>query len=161
AVDFGVITQSTMAFSTVLGAFSLIVTQFDTLSTFAAVTERLNTIAGAIEQSRAPLLPAIEIVEDDTRVSYDHLTIWTPKSQHTLVRDFSLGLASGQHLLVRGPHTSGKDALFMATAGIWEDGEGRITRPRRELIQFVPSRPLALRSTLRDRLQIASPDRTF
>ena len=52
-VEFGVVTQSAMAFATVLGAFSLIVTQFDTLSTFAAVTERLNTIAGAIEQSRA------------------------------------------------------------------------------------------------------------
>ena len=55
-IEFGVVTQSAMAFATVLGAFSLIVTQFDTLSTFAAVTERLNTVAGAIEQGRGPRL---------------------------------------------------------------------------------------------------------
>jgi putative ATP-binding cassette transporter len=160
-VEFGVVTQSAMAFSTVLGAFSLIVTQFDTLSTFAAVTERLNTIAGAIEQSRRPSLSAVEIVEDDQRVAFERLTLWTPREHHVLVRELSLELESGHCLLVMGPNALGKDALFMATAGIWEDGEGRVIRPHRELIQFVPRRPVAIRGTLRQRLLIASPDRTF
>src|SRR5262249_58377202 len=56
-VEFGVVTQSAMAFAQVLGAFSLIVTQFETLSTFAAVTHRLNPIKDAIDPSPPPPPP--------------------------------------------------------------------------------------------------------
>jgi len=160
-VEFGVVTQSAMAFATVLGAFSLIVTQFDTLSTFAAVTERLNTVAGAIEQSRDTAAPALELVEDDQRLAFEKLTLWTPKEHLVLLRDLSLALSSDQSLLIIGPNANAKDALFTATAGIWEDGEGRIIRPHRDLIQFVPHRPLAIRSTLRDRLLITTPGQAF
>ena len=41
-VDFGVIGQSAMAFATLLGAFSLIVTQFQAISTYASVVARLS-----------------------------------------------------------------------------------------------------------------------
>ena len=55
-VEFGVVTQSAMAFSQFLGAFSLIITQFETISSFAAVTDRLNRISEGIDQAqvRAP-----------------------------------------------------------------------------------------------------------
>ena len=46
-VEFGVVTQSAMAFAQVLGGFSLIISQFETISSFAAVTERLNMISDA------------------------------------------------------------------------------------------------------------------
>ena len=141
-VEFGVVTQSAMAFATVLGAFSLIVTQFDTLSTFAAVTDRLNTIAGAIELSLDLPAPALELVEDDRRLAFETLTLWTPKDRHVLLHELSLSLAEGQSLLIVGSNASAKDALFTATAGVWEDGEGRIIRPHRDQIQFVPHRPL-------------------
>lgn len=41
-VEFGVIGQSAMAFATLLGAFSLIVTQFQTISSYASVVARLS-----------------------------------------------------------------------------------------------------------------------
>jgi putative ATP-binding cassette transporter len=160
-VEFGVVTQSAMAFSTVLGAFSLIVTQFDTLSTFAAVTERLNTIADAIEQSRAPSATAIELVQDDDRIAYEGLTLRSPRQQTPLLIELSLSLLRGRTLLIVGPNGPAKDALFVATAGIWEEGEGRIIRPHRDQIEFVPRRPLAISGTLRERLLIATPERTF
>jgi vitamin B12/bleomycin/antimicrobial peptide transport system ATP-binding/permease protein len=43
-IDFGVVTQSAMAFAQLLGAFSLIVAQFQSISTFAAVIRRLGTL---------------------------------------------------------------------------------------------------------------------
>ena len=46
-VEFGVITQSAMAFSQLLGAFSLVVTQIQSLSSYAAVLARLRTRGGA------------------------------------------------------------------------------------------------------------------
>ena len=46
-VEFGVITQSAMAFSTAVAAFSLFVTQFQSLSAFTAVVARLNSMVDA------------------------------------------------------------------------------------------------------------------
>jgi hypothetical protein len=43
-VEFGVITQSAMAFSVLLGALSLVVTQFQSISSFAAVIARLGSL---------------------------------------------------------------------------------------------------------------------
>jgi vitamin B12/bleomycin/antimicrobial peptide transport system ATP-binding/permease protein len=53
-IEFGVITQSAMAFSTLVAAFSLIVTQFQSLSSFAAVLARLSALVEAVEQSSDP-----------------------------------------------------------------------------------------------------------
>jgi putative ATP-binding cassette transporter len=59
-VEFGTIPQAAMAFGQVLGAFSLIVTKFQELSTFAAVTNRLGTMweatkaASETEKSELP-----------------------------------------------------------------------------------------------------------
>ncbi len=43
-VEFGVVTQAGMAFAQLLGAFSLIVAQFQSISTFAAVILRLGSL---------------------------------------------------------------------------------------------------------------------
>jgi vitamin B12/bleomycin/antimicrobial peptide transport system ATP-binding/permease protein len=58
-MEFGVITQSAMAFSTLVAAFSLIVTQYQSLSNFAAVVERLGALVAAFERREAN--PAIEL----------------------------------------------------------------------------------------------------
>ena len=50
-IEFGVITQSAVAFSTLVAAFSLIVTQFQSLSSYAAVVARLSALVEAVEQS--------------------------------------------------------------------------------------------------------------
>ena len=48
-VEFGVVTQAAMAFAQLLGAFSLIVAQFDSISTFTAVIRRLGSLWEAME----------------------------------------------------------------------------------------------------------------
>ncbi len=53
-IEFGVITQSAIAFSTLVAAFSLIVTQFQSLSSYAAVVARLSALVEAIEHSGDP-----------------------------------------------------------------------------------------------------------
>jgi vitamin B12/bleomycin/antimicrobial peptide transport system ATP-binding/permease protein len=52
-IEFGVITQSAMVFTTLVAAFSLVVTQFQSLSTYAAVVSRLSSLLDAFE-SEAP-----------------------------------------------------------------------------------------------------------
>jgi len=155
-VEFGVVTQSAMAFAQVIGAFSLFVTQFETLSSFAAVAGRLDRIAEAIEQAAAPDPEAIGRVEDPAgdRVAFEALTLRAPADRRVLVRDLSLELPRGGTLLVTGPNVAGASALFLATAGIWESGAGRIVVPPPGVLQFAPHRPFAARGTLRQRLQL-------
>jgi putative ATP-binding cassette transporter len=43
-IELGVVTQSAMAFAQLLGAFSLIVAQFQSISAFAAVVRRLGAL---------------------------------------------------------------------------------------------------------------------
>ena len=50
-IEFGVITQSAMVFTTLVAAFSLIVTQFQSLSSYAAVVSRLGSLVDAFESS--------------------------------------------------------------------------------------------------------------
>ena len=104
-VQFGVITQSAMAFSQLLGAFSLIVTQFQSISSFAAVVARLSSLAEAIEGAQAG--PAmIETREENDRVAYEHLTLRSPTDGRTLVSELSASLPRGTRLLVRAQNDS-------------------------------------------------------
>jgi putative ATP-binding cassette transporter len=47
-VEFGVVTWSMMAFAQVFNAFSLVIEQFQDISTFTAVIERLSSLTDAL-----------------------------------------------------------------------------------------------------------------
>ncbi len=160
-VEFGVVTQSAMAFSAFLAGFSLIVTQFETLSSFAAVTTRLDTITDALEQARTPPPSAIHIRHDDNRVAFENLSLWSRHDHHPLINDLNVEVVYGGSLLITGPDTAAEEALFLATAGLWEQGEGRIVRPGPRGIDFVPTQPLTVRCTLRSQLTAGSSEARF
>jgi vitamin B12/bleomycin/antimicrobial peptide transport system ATP-binding/permease protein len=152
-VEFGVITQSAMAFSVLLGALSLVVTQFQSISSFAAVISRIGSLAEALEGVRAPRAAGLEVRQDDARVAYEGLTLISPDDDHVLVRDLSVSIPHGTNALIAGPNDAAKVAIFRATAGIWEHGSGRIVRPGLDAILFLPERPYVLPGTLRDVLR--------
>ena len=149
-VEFGVITQSTMAFSVLLGALSLVVTQFQSISSFAAVIARLGSFADALEGVRVPAAAPLDVREDEARVAYEQLTLRSSGNDHVLVRDLSVSVPRGTRALIVGPNDAAKAALFRATAGIWENGSGRIVRPGLDAILFLPERPYLPPGTLRD-----------
>jgi len=147
-VEFGVITQSAMAFSTLVGALSVVVTQFQSISSFGAVVARLGSLVDAMENVPSPSA-GIEVREDDARVAYEGLTLVAPGNKHALVTELSISVPRGTRLLIAGPNDAAKVALFRATAGIWDSGRGRIFRPRTERILFLPERPYLSPGTLR------------
>jgi putative ATP-binding cassette transporter len=154
-VEFGVITQSAMAFTTLLGALSLVVTQFQSISSFGAVIARISTLADALESVRPPGAAGLEVSQDDARVAYEGLTLRSPDDDHVLVRDLTVSIPHGTNALIAGPNDAAKVALFRATSGIWEHGSGRIVRPGLDAILFLPERPYVLPGTLRDVLRPA------
>ncbi len=146
-IEFGVITQSAIAFSTVVAAFSLIMTQYQSISNLAAVTARLNSLVTALE-TRAK--PAIEIVEAD-RLAYERLTLSSPNGT-PLVKDLSVSISSATRVRVAGPNPAAGAALFKATAGLSIAGAGRILRPAD--MQFLAERPYLPPGTLRKALAL-------
>jgi putative ATP-binding cassette transporter len=176
-VEFGVIPQATMAFAHLLGAFSLIVNQFQSISSFAAVITRLDGLAEAIEQAqsaetaatercehhrpmiecpicaeRLKLASALELCEESEDIAYEHVTLRSPEDGRTLVKDLSVSIPQGRRLLIVGPNDAAKVALLRATAGIWGTGAGRIARPEDRQLYFLPERPYLPPGTLRDLL---------
>lgn len=148
--DFGVITQSAVAFGHLLGAFSLIITQFQSISAYAAVVARLNALRDAMTQERPHHAPSVEFSEDCGSVAFERLTLYAPRDGRILLKDLSLSVPAGVCLLVRSTSEATKKALFRATADLWDHGEGRILHPGHEQIFFLPERPYVPPGTLRE-----------
>ena len=155
-VEFGVVTQSAMAFAAFLSGFSLVVTQFETLSSFAAVTSRLQAILKAVEQPAAPVVPPIHVVEDDDQIIYERVSLHSRRDAHTLLVDLNLTIPRGHNLLITGQDSSAASALFLATAGVWEAGEGTIHRPHLDSIVFVPKHPLTVSCSVRSQMLVST-----
>ncbi|MEK1888981.1 MAG: SbmA/BacA-like family transporter [Phyllobacterium sp.] len=156
-VEFGVITQSAAAFAMLVAAFSLIVTQFQSISNFAAVIARLGTLLEAFEQSHAPAEPSgIDIAEDEGRLAFEHLTLLTADGR-PLLKDLSVSVEIGTRVLITGPNQAAGVALFKAAAHVPATGSGRIVRPSRGGLLFLPQQPYLMPGTLRQTL--VSPDK--
>ncbi|CAL5402390.1 unnamed protein product [Camellia sinensis] len=148
-IEFGVINQSVSAFNHILGDFSLIVYQFQAISAFSAVIDRLGEFDDVLDSSSSihfsDPLEEIRLIYCNVKFStslqsngsiildnrqklldIENLTLQTPSSKATLVRDLSLKIYEKDHLLVTGPSGSGKTSLLRAIAGLWSTGRGKI-----------------------------------
>ncbi|MDP3857942.1 MAG: ABC transporter transmembrane domain-containing protein [Stagnimonas sp.] len=152
-VSFGVVTQSAVAFSFLMGAFSLLITQFQSISTYAAVVARLGRLLEAFDQADAPPPAPVEVYCEPGRrnLAYEDLSLYRPEGQ-PLVSGLNLSLPPGSRLLVRSSSGHAKLALFRATAGLIEAGAGRILRPCQDQLMFVPERPYLPHGSLRQLL---------
>ncbi|KAI3996995.1 hypothetical protein MKX01_021271 [Papaver californicum] len=147
-IEFGVINQSVSAFNHILGDFSLIVYQFQAISAFSAVIDRLGEFDDVLDdnsQSYSDSMQEITITYSDSHDSsllqsngmvsdkcmklldVKNLKLETPKSKTTLIRNLSLEMNNKDHLLITGPSGCGKTSLLRAMAGLWSTGEGKIT----------------------------------
>jgi putative ATP-binding cassette transporter len=151
-VEFGVVTQSAMAFAMLVGAFSLIVTQFQSISSFAAVIQRLINLWYVIELAQTETVAGLDVREEDDHVAYENLTLRSPSDKRVLVRDLNLTIPHGMRVLVTGVDDTAKEALFKATAGIYDAGSGCVKRPPLDRILFLPERPYLPPGTLREAL---------
>jgi vitamin B12/bleomycin/antimicrobial peptide transport system ATP-binding/permease protein len=163
-VNFGTLTQATIAFAWVLDALSLIVSQFERLSAFAATVARLGALSEELDKGDCYCVwpranPTWITIGIESRLSAEGLSVMTPNRQRTLVHDLTFELSPDRAMLITGASGVGKSALFRAIAGLWTDGQGTIKRPELEEVVFIPQIPYMTLGTLREQLLYsASPE---
>lgn len=153
-VEFGVITQAALAFSQLVAAFSLIITQFQSISTYSAVVSRLGLLIDACEDAEAAETASSAAATDHARVRdrvvFQNVTIISRQKQKPHVAGLSVEFHAGQPVRVYGPDEGVFNALFRASAGIREINEGTILRPPLDQVMFVAERPYLCPGSLRE-----------
>lgn len=161
--ELGEFTQAAYAFTVLQGSLSLIVDQFQALTDYASVVNRLASFEERCEiaaEEQTSEAPQIEVVEDDARIAVENVTLMTPDRARILQRDVSVEVADGDTLLLTGPTGVGKTSLMRAIAGLWKFGSGRIRRPPPEQIMFMPQKPYMILGSMRHQIQYPYADST-
>lgn len=159
-VEFGVVTQAAGAFSQVLAAMSVIITQFERMSSYTAGMFRLEALwrvlsAQTLKDEEED--PEIAI-EEGNRLKLKELTVKPPKSKRVLVKKLDLNVRPGSGVLIMGESGSGKSSILRTIAGLWNSGEGTIQRPRFKEMMFLPQRPYMPLGNLRSVLMYPTRD---
>ncbi|QOV23511.1 ABC transporter ATP-binding protein/permease [Anabaenopsis elenkinii] len=157
--EFGTFTQAAIAFSQIFRALSVVVSQFENLTAFAAGIERMGDLAEVLETTNQPPsgMTTIDVTED-SQLALRRVTLLTPNYERTLVRDLPFSLQPGEGLVIVGNSGSGKSSLLRAIAGLWNAGTGQIIRPALSEIMFLPQRPYMVLGSLRSQLLYPNPD---
>jgi putative ATP-binding cassette transporter len=170
-LQLGDITQAGIAFGNVLNALSVIILNFGSLSSYAAVVKRLGAFQDAFSelekhtpsngQKQITLKKCNEVADDkEKNFEFVNLTLLTPNRGRALIKDLSLVLER-QRTLILGGSGHGKSAIFRAIAGLWSSGSGTIIHPPYSKVSFVPQRPYLTIGTLRSQILYGQPRKSF
>eukprot|EP01088_Endostelium_zonatum_P010663 TRINITY_DN241_c0_g1_i1.p1 TRINITY_DN241_c0_g1~~TRINITY_DN241_c0_g1_i1.p1 ORF type:complete len:669 (+),score=158.34 TRINITY_DN241_c0_g1_i1:80-2086(+) len=90
------------------------------------------------------------ITEGDEIVFRD-VDIISPTGQ-LLAKNLNFEVKKGTNVLISGPNGAGKSSLFRLLGGLWPLHSGRLVRPPRSQLFYVPQQPYLVPGTLRDQI---------
>uniref|UniRef100_A0A8C9W6N0 ATP-binding cassette, sub-family D (ALD), member 3a n=1 Tax=Scleropages formosus TaxID=113540 RepID=A0A8C9W6N0_SCLFO len=96
-----------------------------------------------------------QIINADRIIKFEHTPLVTPNGD-ILIQDLTFEVKSGANVLVCGPNGCGKSSLFRLLGELWPLFGGRLVKPERGKLFYVPQRPYMTLGTLRD--QVIYPD---
>mmetsp|Transcript_42876 Transcript_42876/g.100600 ORF Transcript_42876/g.100600 Transcript_42876/m.100600 type:complete len:671 (+) Transcript_42876:117-2129(+) len=174
-VEFGAISQCSMAFNVMMDGLMLIMNKQREISGLVVEVERLSKLQETLEkQALGKSTNAMAGVQGCTSIAHieergKHLEaplvlkdvlLRTPPPvlqtghdvQQTLVENLSLQVSKGDRLLIAGDSGAGKSSLLRSIAGLWSEGSGSIHTGVRSSMFFMPQRPYMCMGTLRSQL---------
>ena len=144
-----------MAFQVSLGALTVVVRKFRSVSALIAEGSRLEglvqALSAALTRAQQPL-PAPEESQSEA-VAVDDLSLNLPDGSF-LYRQLSFELKPGERLVVFGPSGAGKTTLIRALAGLWAGGSGSLRHV--SPVVFLPQDPYMPEGSLRRVLSFPS-----
>jgi putative ATP-binding cassette transporter len=126
-MDFGDVTQSASAFSSISDSLSFFRNAYDQFAGYRAAIIRLHGLVEANQVARE--MPSLEILASaDGSVRFDRVEVRTPGGSQ-LVDPLDLTLEPGEGLVITGASGAGKTTLLRSLAQMWPYTSGTVRRP--------------------------------
>jgi len=87
----------------------------------------------------------------DNIIKFDKVPLVTPNGD-LLVKELSFEVRSGTNVLVCGPNGCGKSSLFRILGELWPSWGGKVVKPPRGKLFYIPQRPYMTLGSLRDQI---------
>jgi putative ATP-binding cassette transporter len=153
-MSFGELMLVVGAFNQVQTSLRWFVDNFSSIADWRATLLRVSSFRGAVVamDSLGESTSRIDLQETDTpAIGIDDLQVAAPSGAIRL-SEAQLTLEPRERILFAGARGVERALLFRALIGIWPWGKGRITRPAREAMMFLPARAYVPPGTLRTAL---------
>src|SRR5215469_10877031 len=150
-MSFGELMVIVGAFNQVQSSLRWFVDNFSSLADWRATRRRVASFhrATATMDSLGHSAQRIELEETPhDAIRIDEVCIAAPDGSVRL-SDAHAELKPGERTLIVGEHGAARALLLEAIVGVWPWGSGRITRPRRQAMMFLPARAYVPPGTLR------------
>lgn len=92
-----------------------------------------------------------DMVFVDNIIKFEDVPLVTPNGD-VLVKDLTFEVKSGTNVLVCGPNGCGKSSLFRILGELWPTWGGKVTKPQRGKLFYIPQRPYMTLGSLRDQI---------
>ena len=152
-ISFGGLMMAAGAFTQAQSSLRWFVDNFSVIADWRATLLRVGSFRHALTTTHEPTGIESRITYDDGApglFSIQDLEIVSPGSADML-KEREVAVTIGERVLIIGVPGTGKAQLFRALAGLWTWGAGRITRPKGELVFYLPrGTPYLPRGTLRE-----------
>jgi putative ATP-binding cassette transporter len=163
-LEVGSAVQAAGAFAAILSALTVVVEHFEGLSRFGAGIERLHGFQQVLQEQARPAngrddgTDHVQLVHG-AELAVEHLSVLTPQREQVLISNVTFHVRPHEGLLIVGPSGSGKSSLLRVMAGLWNTGHGRVVRPAKADMLFLPQRPYLPPGDLRTQLLYPHPER--
>lgn len=118
-----------------------------------SVAEKDGLILPTVAARPASILSTIQLIPNlhaSKPLMITNLSVYTPDYSRTLIKNLTLSVNNGEHVLISGPSGAGKSSLVRSIAGLWTSGSGRIERTSN--VYFLPQKPYCPVASLRNQL---------
>lgn len=162
-LSFGELMMVVGAFNQVQNSLRWFVDNFSSIADWRATLARVMTFRQALVTLEQPRSSGERIeydLEPLGNLELDHVAVdWT--GQRAVLDETSVEIAPGDRVLIVDRTGAAHGALFSALAGLWPWGSGKISRPPRASVMFMPERPYVPDGSLRAALTYPSDPAGF
>ncbi len=153
-MSFGELMLVVGAFNQVQTSLRWFVDNFSSIADWRATLLRVASFRGAVVtmDNLGESTSHIDLEESDSpAVRLDELQVAAPSGAIRL-SEKHIALTPGERVLIAGERGAARTLLFRAMIGLWPWGSGRITRPARTTMMFLPARAYVPPGNLRSAL---------